>query len=94
MAGPPFAPEELVRRPDAVFVFDLEDVLVGVGVGIPPLPELFDELVPLRIRQLEEDLAFLPGHDVLDLGIKIGVLRIEPVFQVIETAGGGNGQDQ
>ncbi len=75
-------------------VLVLEPILValGVGIGIAPLPELGDEVVPAALRQLEEDLALLLGDDVADLGQELGVGRRELPGDAGAPAGRERGQ--
>jgi len=80
MAGPSLAVEQLVGTADAALVFCLESIFGGARIGVPPLPELLDEPVLFGIGELQKDLALLAGHDVLDPGIEVGVLRAESVL--------------
>ena len=70
----------LVRVGDPSVVFFLKLVFGAAGVGISPLPELFDELFALFVRtQLLERAPLLGGDDIGDFlleSLLIGALHL------------------
>jgi hypothetical protein len=77
---------------DALLVFEPVLVALGLGVRVAPVPELLDEAVPVRVREIEKDLPLRAGDDVADLAQEIGVGRLKLLLQLIGLAGRGNGQ--
>src|SRR2546426_142658 len=64
----------LVGIGDALVVLLAKLVFIGVGIGIAPAPELFNESFALVVGfELLESLAFVLGDDVRDV-------LIQPIF--------------
>ena len=70
-----------VRNPPVVLF--LKGVFRRIGIGIAPLPELLDELLPFFVgRKVQESVLFFRGDDVDDVFVQpLFILGIELAFQ-------------